>query len=125
MILGVDVVFIHVKNPEKMARWYQEKLGLNINFRTPDNSWQEFSFKEEKAPTRFALDYYGTNPSIIEQQPIVISFKVANIYKTIQKLENKGVVFIGSEKVQDVGPTLIATFQDPEGNYLQISQRKE
>ncbi|MHA1442856.1 MAG: VOC family protein [Candidatus Heimdallarchaeota archaeon] len=30
MILGIDVSFIHVKDPEMMAKWYEEKLGLKI-----------------------------------------------------------------------------------------------
>jgi len=125
MILGIDVVFIHVKDSELMAKWYQEKLGLDIKNTTTDLSWQEFALSENQAPTRFALDYGGPNPSLIEQQPIIISFKVADIYKAVNELEKRGVIFSGSQKVLDVGPTLVATFQDPEGNYLQISQRKE
>ncbi len=125
MILGIDVVFIHVNDPELMAKWYQEKLGLNIKNTTPDLGWQEFALSENRDHTRFALDYSGSNASDIEQQPIIISFKVADIYKVVNVLEKRGVIFSGSQKVLDVGPTLVATFQDPEGNYLQISQRKE
>ncbi|MHA1463432.1 MAG: VOC family protein [Candidatus Heimdallarchaeota archaeon] len=125
MILSIDVVFIHVKDSELMANWYQEKLGLDIKNTTPDLSWQEFALSENQVPTRFALDYGGSNPSLIEQQPIIISFKVADIYKAVNELEKRAVIFSGSQKVLDVGPTLVATFQDPEGNYLQISQRKE
>ncbi len=125
MILGIDVVFIHSKNPELMADWYQEKLGLEIENTTSDLSWQEFALSEKRFPTRFALDYGGSNPSLVEQQPIIISFKVADIHKAVNELEKRGVFFPGSQKVFDVGPTLVATFKDPEGNYLQISQRKE
>ncbi|MBK5114498.1 MAG: VOC family protein [Candidatus Heimdallarchaeota archaeon] len=124
MIIGVDVVFIHVKNPEKMAEWYQEKLGLEIDHKTPDLGWQEFKMGDERPITRFALDYGGTNPSQVEQQPIVISFKVSNIKSAVEQLEQKGIEFFGEEKISDVGPTLVATFKDPEGNFLQLSQRK-
>ncbi|NHJ33001.1 MAG: hypothetical protein FK732_09065 [Asgard group archaeon] len=124
MIIGVDVVFIHVKNPEKMAKWYQEKLGLKINHKTADLGWQEFKMKADHPSTRFALDYGGPNPSQVEQQPIVISFKVLNIKTAIEQLEKKGIEFLGENKIQDVGPTLVATFKDPEENYLQLSQRK-
>ena len=125
MILGIDVVFIHVKDSELMAKWYKEKLGLGIKNTTSDLSWQEFALSENRDHTRFALDYGGPNASDIEQQPIIISFKVADIYKAVNEFEKRGVIFSGSQKVLDVGPTLVATFQDPEGNYLQISQRKE
>ena len=124
MIIGVDVVFIHVKNPEKMAKWYQEKLGLKIDHKTPDLGWQEFTLKNERPITRFALDYGGPDPSQVEQQPIVISFKVTNIKEVVEKFEKKGIEFFGEEKIIDVGPTLVATFKDHEGNFLQLSQRK-
>jgi len=125
MILGIDVVFIHVKNPEMMTKWYQEKLGIDIGYSTPNLDWQEFNLPEKRLPARFALDYSGPNPSKIEQQPIIISFRVADIYKAVAELEGRGIEFTGTEKVFDVGPTFVATFQDPEGNYLQLSQRKE
>ena len=124
MILGIDVSFIHVKDPEKMAKWYEEKLGLKIEHKTPDLGWQEFAFPE-KLTTRFALDYGGPNPSEVEAQPIIISFKVANIESTVKTLEEKGVEFYGKNKINDVGPTLVATFSDPEGNWMQLSQRKK
>jgi len=124
MIIGVFVVFIHVKNPEKMAKWYQEKLGIEISNKTPNLGWQEFNLEDERPPTRFALDYGGPNPSNLEQQPIVISFKVTNIKTAVEDLEKKGIEFSGENKIFDVGPTLVATFKDPEGNYMQLSQRK-
>ncbi|MHA1355887.1 MAG: hypothetical protein ACTSPK_13495 [Candidatus Heimdallarchaeota archaeon] len=40
-------------------------------------------------------------------------------------MEEKGVEFYGKNKIQDVGPTLVATFCDPEGNWMQLSQRKK
>jgi predicted enzyme related to lactoylglutathione lyase len=124
MIKGIDVVFIHVKNPKLMAKWYKEKLGLKIGFSTPDKGWQEFYLDENRLATRFALDYGGEDPSPIEKQPIIISFKVEYIEIAVKKLERKGVEFLGENKIIDVGTSLVATFQDPEKNYLQLSQRK-
>ncbi|HUU78281.1 MAG TPA: VOC family protein [candidate division Zixibacteria bacterium] len=123
MIKGIDVVFIHVKNPEKMAKWYKENLGFDISYKTPDLGWQEFRMPNSPQ-TRFALDYGGPNPSEVEQQTIMISFKVDNIQLAITELEKKGIIFWGKNKIMDVGPTLIATFKDPEGNFVQISQKK-
>jgi len=124
MIIGVDVVFIHVRNPEKMAKWYKEKLGLELDHKTSDLGWHEFKFDEKRPQTRFALDNGGSNPSEVEQQPIVISFRVSKIEVAVKELEKKGIEFYGKDKIIDVGPTLVATFQDPEGNFLQLSQRK-
>ena len=124
MITGIDVIFIHAKNSSKLSNWYKEVLELEIGFQTPDFSWQEFKFSEERSTTRFAIDYGGENPSEVEKQKVIISFKVEDIIFVVEHLEKKGIVFFGKEKINDVGPTLVATFQDPEGNWIQVSQRK-
>ncbi|MFW9923657.1 MAG: VOC family protein [Candidatus Thorarchaeota archaeon] len=123
MIEGIDVVFLHVKDQKMMVKWYSEKLGLKIKFQVLDNSWQEFSM-ENNSSTRFALDHVRSKPSNVERQSIIISFKVKNIFEVVAKLEELNVNFIGKEKIIDVGTSLVATFQDPEGNYLQLSQTK-
>ena len=124
MITGIDVVFIHAKDSIKLYNWYKEVLEFEIGFQTTDFSWQEFEFSEKRPLTRFAIDYGGEVPSEIEKQPIMISFKVDDIISTVKKLKTKGIEFYGKDKIQDVGPTLIASFQDIEKNWIQISQRK-
>ena len=125
MILGIDVVYIHTKNPVELAQWYKEILGLEISLSTPDKHWQEFNFKKDDIPTKFALDSIGDKPSKVEKQPIMISFKVADIEETVKELEIKGIEFYGHKKINDVGPTLVATFQDIDNNWIQLSQRKK
>ncbi len=123
MITGVDVVFIHVSDPVKMKKWYSEVLELDSGFFTSDLHWQEFSFPEEVS-TRFALDSVDDTPSEVEQQKIMISFKVDNLEGYVKKLESKGIEFYGQQKIKDVGLTLVATTKDIEGNWIQFSQRK-
>ncbi len=123
MILGIDVVFIHTRDPEKLRDWYKDILDLEIGFATPNLHWQEFSFPQEIA-SRFGLDFAGNNPSEVEKQKIMISFKVKDIYSIVEKLESKGIEFFGKNKINDAGPSLFATFQDIEGNWIQMSQRK-
>ncbi len=71
------------------------------------------------------MDYGSPNPSPVEQQPIIISFKVENIEIAVNKLVKKDVEFVGKSKIFDVGPTLVVILMDPEGNFLQLSQRKK
>ena len=123
MILGIDVVFIHAKDPVKLSKWYEEILEIEIGFQNP-YSWQEYELPRDRTPTRFAIDYVGENPSQLEQQPIMISFKVEKIHGAVEKLESKGIAFFGKNTINDVGPTLVATLQDIEGNWIQLSQKK-
>lgn len=124
MINGIDVVFIHVRNPTKMAKWYKEMLEIEMDHAEPDLSWQEFELDHKQRPTRFALDFGGESQSEVERQPIMISFGVDDLYTVVESLEDKGIEFYGESKIMDVGPSLFATFQDPEGNWIQLSQRK-
>ena len=121
---GIDVVFIHVRNPTEMAKWYRETLGLEMGFQTPDLHWQEFQLDEARSPTRLGLDHVGNNPSVIEQQRVMISFGVVDIHSLVEALEKKGLQFYGNPKIVDAGPTLFATTKDPEGNWIQFSQKK-
>ncbi len=47
-----------------------------------------------------------------------------NIHQTLENLKMKGIEFFGEQKIADVGLSLVATFQDIESNWIQISQRK-
>lgn len=124
MILGIDVVYLHVFDSESLGKWYSEVLGLEIKFKTYNHGWQEYNFGE-RTPTRFAIEAVGMPISKVEKQPIMVSFRVDNVEMTVQDLEKKGVQFFGDPKIKKEGFSLFATFQDPAGNWLQLSQRIE
>lgn len=121
LILGIDVVFLHSPHSE-LKDFYTAKLGLTPGY--GDGQWQEFVMPEG---SRFGLDFTGYPRSVIEKQAVMVSFKVADIHLTVQCLQQRGVHFAETSAgvVFDVGPTLVATFQDPDGNWMQLSQRKE
>jgi len=124
LITGVDVVFIHVRDPDLMTKWYKDTLDLDIEFQTSDHSWQEFKMESDGISTRFALDHIGDRPSIIERQKIIISFRVEDIHQIVHKLEQKGIAFFGEPTIASVGQSYFATLSDPEGNWIQLSQRR-
>ena len=125
MITGIDVVFIHVNDPIKMAKWYRENLGIDMGFQSPDLHWQEFQLDDDRLPTRFGIDHVGDDASIVEQQRIMISFGVTDIHLVVETLKQKGLQFYGDPMIVDAGPTLFATTKDPEGNWIQFSQKKK
>lgn len=118
MIIGIDVVYVHALDPV-MRRWYNEVLGLEQGY--GDLSWQEFVTQH---PTRFALDFIKEVTREYEKQPLMISFQVDDIYQTVKDLAAKGVAFFPDAEttVYQVGASLVANFQDPDGNWMQLSQ---
>jgi predicted enzyme related to lactoylglutathione lyase len=123
MIQGVDVIYLHAKNGEQTGKWYEEVLGLNVKFKTPDSSWQEYDF-DASPPTRFAVEATPLpDTSQGEKQSIMISFRVADVEAAVDNLERKGVEFYGTPKIKEEGVSRFVTLKDPEGNLLQLSQR--
>ena len=121
MITGIDVVYVHGRgNRDHLQTWYAKTLGLGL----PRSSghWHEYSLPDR---SRFALDLPESVHSEVEQQSVLISFRVKDIRIAVETLVERGVVFHRSkEPIVDVGPAWVATFRDPDGTWLQISQPK-
>jgi len=120
MILGIDVAFVHTPH-RTLADWYADVLGLPKGY--GDEGWQSFQVNEG---SRFAIDYTSFPCSAVEKQAIILSFKVDDIRQAVETLAGRGVRFYPSAEMAifDVGPSLLATFLDPDGNWMQLSQRK-
>lgn len=121
-ILGIDVTYLHSPHGAELARWFSRTLGLELAYE--DGHW--FSFAPEEG-SGFAVDSTGFPRSVVEAQPIVISWLVEDITDAVDVLAGRGVRFFPSrdDTILDVGPKLVATFQDPDGNWHQLSQVKD
>jgi len=121
MIQGIDVVFIHSPSKE-LADWYAGVLGLEIGY--SDGNWTEY---RTHGITRFAVEHVGYPHSVVENQAIMLSFRVADIHQAVETLAARGVRFYPSlaAAIFEAGPSLVATFKDPLGNWMQLSQRRE
>ena len=122
MIKGIDVTYIHTANKE-LADWYNEKLGIEKSY--GDDHWQGMSMSEG---SNFGFDFIGFPSSTVQRQPVMISFKVDDIYHAVEELKNRGVRFYPDndpdKTIFDVGPKFVATCEDPDGNFFQLSQMK-
>ncbi|MBN1857665.1 VOC family protein [Candidatus Bipolaricaulota bacterium] len=121
MITGIDVVYVHGRGKsDRLKTWYAEILGLGASMNS--GHWHEYALADG---SRFALDIPGPIRSEVEQQPVLVSFRVEDIHAAVETLIGRGVVFHRSKQpIVDVGQAWVATFQDPDGTWLQISQRK-
>ena len=120
MILGIDVAFIHTPH-RVLADWYADTLGLAMGY--GDAGWQSFQVSEG---SRFAIDFTSFPRSAVKKQANILSFRVDDIRQAVETLAARAVRFYPSAEtaIFDVGPTLVATFLDPDGNWMQLSQRK-
>ncbi len=121
MITGFAVAYHNVKNFKKAKQWYQEKLGLTPDFGSDEMGWLEFCVGDSK--TTVSINQIPKNSKRVPQRQATIVFRCDNIQQTVAELKKKGVKFQG--KIEDVGPVLIATFSDPEGNVMQVVETKK
>ena len=121
MIKGISVVYLHSSHGEKLSNRYAETLGLPIKATSP--GWTEF---ELMRGSRFGIDHVDFPGSVVQRQAIMISFEVDDIRSAVEYLAARGARFYPSNEdtIFDVGPSLVATFADPEGNWAQLNEMK-
>lgn len=121
LVKALHVAYIHSQRGAELAQWFGKTFGLSTSY--SDEGWHEF---EMVSGSRFAIDKTSFPQSVVERQPILLSFLVDDIHAAVAELSAGGVPFFPSEKpIFDVGHTLVATFTDPDGNWHQLSQPKE
>ncbi len=122
MIKQLSVAYLHSPHGRQLADWYSATLGIPITAEHP--GWTEFKMKHG---SRFAVDHTEFPRSVVEKQPIVLSFEVEDIDAAVRELAEKGVRFYPSleKTIFDVGPQLVATFIDPDGNFVQLNCPKD
>jgi len=122
LIRGVDSILISSEDPKKLANFYKEKVGLKQTM--------EFEYGE-KGETGYMFEVGKTGISILPHSDIkgknsnpariMINIEVDDEEKELKKLKKAGVKCIEDiYHMQDYG--LIATFEDPDGNYFQLVQ---
>jgi len=122
MIKKIEVVFLHTPNIDTLTDWYRDVLDLEPGYQ--DGHWNAFQMQDG---SRFALDAGSPEPSVVEQQAIMVSFRVDDLDAAVATLSHRGVEFYPSaeQAIYDVGPARVASFKDPEGRWMQLTQPKD
>ena len=113
MSLSIDTVFVWVTELDRAVEWYQ-MIGIEPGPRF--GAWQTMTADGE---TRFAL-HQGER----EKGPAtaVIAFAVSDLAAEIERLEQAGLRPI--EEITSTGAARFTTYSDPDGNQIQLLERK-
>ncbi len=129
MRIGVTSVF--VDDQDKALKFYTETLGFQLknNFPLGDgNSWLTVVSPEQPDGTELLLEPNGTpiastfQKACFEQGLAAIIFYVDDAQAEHERLAGLGVEF--TLPPTDIGPAVMAIFNDTCGNLLQIVQQK-
>ena len=117
MIENVVGVIIWTEDLERLATFYQEVVGLTPHSVQP--TFISYRFGE----MRFSLGVHEkvSGPSR-DPYRVMINLGVTEIHQVYERLKERGVAFIRPPEQEHWGGW-VATFQDPDGNILQLLQQ--
>ena len=118
-IKNLGSYLIWSEDPFKLGKWYEEMLGLVREevLEYPDDTGILYNIGGR-------YFWIGKHDKVhgVNQDPYrhMINFIVDDVKATYEELKGKGVTFIAKPFISPGKDMEFATFQDPEGNILQI-----
>jgi predicted enzyme related to lactoylglutathione lyase len=112
--LGIGGVFFRARDPEGLARWYTEQLGVDAFSEERDVTWWQEAGPTVWAPFPDDTDYFGRR-----DQAWMVNFRVADLDAMLSQLRDAGsAVDERTELLPGIGRFGWAT--DPEGNRFEL-----
>lgn len=113
-VAGFGGVFFRARDPQGLARWYEEHLGINpvpSDYETPP--WSQQAGPTVFSPFQQDTDYFGR-----PEQGWMINFRVSDLDRMIAQLASAGIEVTVDEEVYPNGR--FARLHDPEGNPIEL-----
>jgi glyoxylase I family protein len=105
---GIGGIFFRAKDPEALAQWYDQQLGIN------GMEWVQTAGQTVFAPFPANTEYFGTS-----SQQFMLNFRVNDLDELLKQLRASGVKVVKDiEEQAQVGR--FASIEDPEGNRIEL-----
>ena len=119
MIKGLATAGIWSENIQKsLLPFYRDVVGLPLAVDTPEFVVLGTSPRGPSVTLGTHSEVHGKNADPARH---MVGLEVDDVRAEFARLKAKGVEFIESEP-EDFGGVHVATFKDPEGNYIQLVQ---
>jgi predicted enzyme related to lactoylglutathione lyase len=120
--IGVGGVFFKTEDPQGLAAWYRDWLGLPI-----DETYGGASFKPETMPaggyTVWAPFQASTNYFEPSTRPYMLNLVVDDLNGALAQVREGGAEVIGEIEDYDYGR--FGWFMDPDGNKVELWEPRE
>ena len=115
-VTGIGGFFFRSKDPDELARWYQDHLGIDP---IPTVEGQA-SWRQEAGETAFtamdgSVDQFGKPDA-----HWAINFRVRDLDAMVEQLRDAGIVVAVDPETYSMGR--FASLEDPDGNPIQLWQ---
>lgn len=112
-VMGIGGLFFRSNDPAKLAKWYEELLGISpvpTDYDTP--AWKQSGGDTVFAPFDQDTEMFGS-----PEQQWMINFRVSDLNAMCRQLESAGVAV---QQEGDFPNGRFARLTDPEGNPIQL-----
>ena len=112
-ITGIGGVFFRAKDPEALATWYDQQLGV-FGMNEKNEVWEQQAGQTVFMPFPADTDYFGS-----DTQAFMLNFRVDDLDGLLTQLRANGVTIV-KEIEEQAGVGRFAHIEDPEGNRIEL-----
>jgi predicted enzyme related to lactoylglutathione lyase len=114
-VLGIGGIFFKARDPQALAAWYREHLGLPVEAEQTYGTLTSAAAGEQTVWSTFAADtaYFGAGPAAF-----MVNYRVRNLDAMLAQLRSAGAHVDDRVEDHDYGRFGWAT--DPEGNRFEL-----
>jgi catechol 2,3-dioxygenase-like lactoylglutathione lyase family enzyme len=114
---GIGGIFFKGRNPQSLAAWYRDYLGIPVN-----DGYADFECRDKEGkPARTVwsifprdTDYFGP-----ADNHFMINYRVRDLGAMLEQLKARGIAI---EKTENFDYGRFAWITDPEGNRIELWQ---
>lgn len=110
-VTGIGGVFFRARDPEALAAWYTEHLGVGGG---EYGTWAQQAGQTVFAPFEAATDYFPA------EKQWMLNFRVEGLDDLLAGLKAKGVEVTTNPDWDAPGVGRFARIHDPEGNAIEL-----
>lgn len=113
-VAGIGGFFFRANDPEALARWYYDNLGIDL----APSTYDEEAWRQEAGPTVFQpfkkdTEYFGD-----KSKAFMLNFRVRDLDALVAHLRKNGNEVTVDDKTYPNGR--FARVHDPEGNPIEL-----
>jgi predicted enzyme related to lactoylglutathione lyase len=117
-VTGIGGIFFKSDNPDKIKKWYHEKLGLTVDAYGSPFEFRNANNPEEINYLQWSPFKKDTNYFEPSKKEFMINYRVDNLENLVADLKKSGVTICDNIESFDYGKFI--HILDPEGNKIEL-----
>lgn len=114
-VLGIGGVFFKARNPQALAEWYRDHLGVPIELGQTYGPFASAAAGEATVWSAFPseTDYFGPGPAAF-----MLNYRVRNLDAMLEQLRAAGAQV--EDRIEEYASGRFGWATDPEGNRFEL-----